>query len=134
MHFVVGGEEYKLDRNRVEFVMKKIEPESIQKHFVELLGTKYPPKQVFAAIAGRRRASFTTQEAVRVLTKLGFECREVGLRRESINVLTRPNVDEVEALEGQSMQDRIVALESGLATAYLAIAQLQRRIEAVSAK
>lgn len=133
MHFVVGGEEYKLDRNRVELVMKKIEPESIQKHLVELLGTKYPPKQVFAAITGRRRASFTTQEAVRVLTKLGFECREVGHRSEDIKTLTPLKTDETASLQGVSTEERIVALESGLATAHLAIAQLQRRIEILHA-
>ena len=133
MHFVVGGEEYKFDRSRVEFIMKKVEPESIQKHFVELLGTKYPPKQVFATITGRRRASFTTQEAVRVLTKIGFECREVGHRSDGSKTLTPLKTDETASLQGVSTEERIVALESGLATAHLAIAQLQQRIEAVSA-
>ena len=134
MKFVVGGEEYKFDRNRVESVMKKVEPESIQKHLVELLGKNYPPKQVFSEVTGRRRATFTTQEAVRVLTKLGFVCREVGHRLEGAQTWTTLKTDQPSPVKAISTEDRIVALESGLATAHLAIAQLQRRIEAVRAK
>ena len=131
MKFVVGGEEYKFDRDRVEFVMKKVDPESIQKHLVELLGTVYPPKQVFAAVTGRRRVTFTTQEAVRVLSKLGFVCREVGQRTDGAPTWNRVQSDAPDELQTPSPEDRLMALESGQVTVLLAIAQLQRRVEAL---
>jgi len=134
MKFVVGGEEYKFDRNRVEFVMKKVVPEPIQKHLVELLGTAYPPKQVFAEVTGRRRVTFTTQEAVRVLSKLGFVCREVGEGTDGTPTWKRVQSDDPSDAHTPSREDRLVALESGLATVLLAIAQLQRRIEALEGK
>lgn len=133
MEFVVGGEEYKFDRNRVEFVMKEVAPEPIQKHLVELLDTVYPPKQIFSKMTGRRRVTFTTQEAVRVLSKLGLVCREVGEPTDG-NRTWKP-VQRDKPFEAQSMsaEDRLVALGSGLATALLAIAQLQSRVEVLEA-
>lgn len=131
MEFVVGGEGYKFDRHRVELVMKKVVPEPIQKHLVELLGTVYPPKQVFAEVTGRRRVTFTTQEAVRVLSKLGFVCREVGDRTDGTSARTQVQSDEPSDAHTPSREDRLVAVESGLATVLLAIAQLERRVEAL---
>lgn len=131
MKFVIGGEEYELDRDRVALAMKKKQPESIQKHFVELHGTLYPPKQVFAEVTGRSRISFTSQEALRVLTKLGFVCSEVGQKTE--NAITRLPIqaDEPAPSVSSTLENRLVALESVLATTHLAIAELQRRIEAL---
>lgn len=132
MKFVIGGEEYELDRNRVERTMKKVHPESIQKHLVELLGTVYPPKQVFAEVTGRSRISFTTQEALRVLTKLGFVCREVGQRTE--DTLARMSIQIDQPTKSPSdLAIRLVAVESVLATTHLAIAELQRRVEVLEA-
>ena len=133
MKFTIGGEEYEFDREQVERRMKKKDPELIQKHFVELLGTVYPPKQVFAEITGRRRISFTTQEALRVLTKLGFVCREVGQKTE--NSITQvpflPNEPSNSATS--AINNRLLAIESVISTAHLAIAELQRRVEALEA-
>jgi hypothetical protein len=129
MGFIVGGEEYDLDRKRVETVMRKVEPESLQKHLVELLGKAYPPKQVFAEVTGRRRATFTTQEAIRVLSRLGFTCREVGHRNVGSPTWNLNEDSLVLPASTTTSEDRFVALESGLATVQLAIAQLQQRIE-----
>lgn len=131
MKFTIGGEEYEFDRDHVERRMKKKDPESIQKHFVELLGTRYPPKQVFAEITGRRRISFTTQEALRVLSKLGFICREVGQETEKANSQTQFLPTESVFSESSALMNRLVAFESVISTAHLAIAELQRRVEAL---
>lgn len=130
MKFIVGGQTYELDRDRVERTMKKVHPESIQKYRVELLGIEYPPKQVFSKITGRNRRSFTSQEALRVLTKLGFACREVGQQLASTPARLPIQVYEPTA---SAPVDRLVAVENGLATAHLAIAELQRRIEVLEA-
>lgn len=133
MKFTIGGEEYEFDRDQVERKMKRKDPELIQKHFVELLGTIYPPKQVFAEITGRRRISFTTQEAVRVLAKLGFVCREVGQKTEN-TIAQIPFLPNEPANSATSAIDiRLLAIESVISTAHLAIAELQRRVEALEA-
>ena len=131
MKFVVGGEEFEFSRQRVENAMKGIPPESIQKYVVELLGTVYPPKQVFAQISGRSRTSFTTQEAQRVLTKLGFVCRVAGRMTDGTPAWISVSTDEVAPPSDTS--NRLVALESAVATVQLAIAELQRRTAALEA-
>jgi hypothetical protein len=113
--------------------MKKVHPELIQKHLVELLGTEYPPKQIFAQVTGRSRISFTTQEALRVLTKLGFICREVGQRTDDALAGVSTLVGESAKSESSTLAIRLVAVESVLATTHLAIAELQRRVEALEA-
>lgn len=133
MKFVVGGEQYEFDRNRVERTMKNVHPESIQKHLVELLGTVYPPKQVFAELTGRSRISFTTMEAQRVLTRLGFVCREAGQKIDDRPSWMPVKVGEPAASASPAHVNHLVAVECGLATANLAIAELQRRVEALEA-
>lgn len=132
MKFIVGGEEYDLTRQQVERAMKNVPPESFQKYIVEMLGTVFPPKQVFAQVTGRGRTSFTTQEAQRVLTKLGFVCREAGQLMDGTPAWMPVKLEET-ASPPSTTADRVVAVESGLATALLAIAELQRRVVALEA-
>ncbi len=77
MRFVVGGTTYLITQEGVIEAVQGIEPDPLRKHVVEVDGVEYPPKQVFAAVTGRLRQGFTTQEAIRVLEKLGFPCYEV---------------------------------------------------------
>ena len=56
--------------------MRGKDPELIQKHVVEVNGQWYPPKQVLGQSTGWARTSFTTMEAQRVLTRIGFACTE----------------------------------------------------------
>lgn len=72
----VGGRDFNLTKQEVEARMKGEDPELIQKHMVEVSGQMYPPKQVLAHVTGWARTSFTTLEAQRVLTRIGFVCTE----------------------------------------------------------
>lgn len=72
----VGGRSFDLTKADVEVRVKEMEPELIQKHVVKVNGRWYPPKQVLWKVTGWPRTSFTTLEAQRVLTRLGFECAE----------------------------------------------------------
>src|ERR1035438_9887731 len=48
-------------------------PEPIYEHFVVINGRRWPPpKQVLALVTGLDRADFTTHQARRALTRLGF--------------------------------------------------------------
>lgn len=68
----VGGRDFNLTRQEVEACMEDTEPESIQKHAVEVNDRLFPPKQVISQVTGWERTSFTTLEAQRVLARLGF--------------------------------------------------------------
>jgi len=129
MDFVIGGERYVLDHRRVEIATKNLLPEPIQKHLVELGGKQYPPKQVFAKVTGRKRMSFTTQEAIRVLNKLGFVCREVGDQKLNDLVAKGIAIRESPVTKPDDVEDRLIAVESALATSHLAIAELRRRVK-----
>jgi hypothetical protein len=128
VRFTVGGESFEFDPEDVERAMRGEVPELHQKYIVEVGGTQFPPKQVFAKISGRNRQSFTTMEAQRVLTRLGFVCREAD-RPGFVKVRFRPEfLDQPE----KATQDDI--LSSEIATMKLAIAELSRRVERLEAE
>lgn len=130
MRFVVGGEEFEFSREAVERSLKGVPPEPFQKYVVELLGTVYPPKQVFAIMSGRDRSSFTTQEAQRVLTRLGFVCREAGRTTDGVPAWVAVVADDLPTDPAAPLA-RDAAVENALATVQLAIAELQRRLAAL---
>jgi hypothetical protein len=68
----VSGHRYSLDPQTVEAALHGALPEPIQEHFVVISGRRWPPKQVLALVTGLDRADFTTHQARRALTRLGF--------------------------------------------------------------
>lgn len=76
MDFVLGGTRYSLTRQQVEERLRGVDPEPGRQHFVEVQGREYPVKQVLATALGLSRLDFTTQQARRVLARLGFRATE----------------------------------------------------------
>src|SRR4051794_13345236 len=107
--------------------MRGIAPEPIQKHLVEVDGTSFPPKQVFGAVTGRPRTSFTTMEAQRVLRRLDFVCRAVGRRDEKPGWASENLNDDADAVS------RLMGVETTVATLEAAVAGLQLRVKALEA-
>jgi hypothetical protein len=68
----VSGRKYELDHGGVEAALQGVLPEPIREHFVVINGRRWPPKQVLALVTGLDRADFTTHQARRALTRLGF--------------------------------------------------------------
>lgn len=68
----VSGHKYDLNTRRVEKALEGALPEPIREHFVVINGRRWPPKQVLAQVTGLDRADFTTHQARRALTRLGF--------------------------------------------------------------
>jgi hypothetical protein len=66
------GQAFDLDPQRVERALEGELPEPIHEHFVVISGRRWPPKQVLALVTGLDRADFTTHQARRALTRLGF--------------------------------------------------------------
>ncbi len=125
----VGGRNFNLTRQEVEARMKGEEPELIQKHMVEVNGQMFPPKQVLGHVTGWARTSFTTMEAQRVLTRIGFDCAEArgGRIRQAGQIV----VDAVRDSAQQAMSDHGEAsLQRGFtAAAGIALRQIQEKLD-----
>jgi hypothetical protein len=74
----VSGHKYDLDRPSVQEALQGALPEPIREHFVVINGRRWPPKQVLALVTGLDRADFTTHQARRALTRLGFTAARAG--------------------------------------------------------
>ena len=68
----VSGHQFNLESRNVEASLQGALPEPIHEHFVVINGRRWPPKQVLALVTGLDRADFTTHQARRALTRLGF--------------------------------------------------------------
>src|SRR5580700_4249267 len=68
----ISGQQYDLDARRVQEALQGELPEPITEHFIVVNGRRWPPKQVLALVTGLDRADFTTHQARRALTRLGF--------------------------------------------------------------
>lgn len=81
--FELRGKRYSLGFADVEEKLKRVEPRPVTKYQVLVGGRFYPPKQALAAAIDKSLADFTTFDACRVLSKLGFNVSRV--KSEKIN-------------------------------------------------
>ena len=80
MKFTIGGKVYDITKKDIVNSVRNVEPEPFigrRKYYVEIDGKRYPIKQVLALVTGLPRIAFTAMDAYRVLTKLGFEVKEL---------------------------------------------------------
>lgn len=127
----VRGREWGWTKAEVEQAMRDQFPDTIQKHVVEINGTVFPPKQVIERVAGWTRISYTTAEAQRVLTKIGFDCREAVPGLDGRMGWMPTDGGDLDKDEGE--HDRVAALEAAVATAQEAIAGLAARVRTLEA-
>jgi hypothetical protein len=76
MKFIIRRKVFSLEEDEVTEKMRGIEPESgngKQKYFVKIEDEEYPIKQVIAECLDLSKAEFTSMDAHRILTSLGFE-------------------------------------------------------------
>ena len=74
MKVVVRNKFYTITKEKVEENLKGIEPEEGKViYFVEVEGTEFPIKQVLSRTLNISKATFTTQHAFDILTRLGFK-------------------------------------------------------------
>ncbi len=121
---VVGGRDFEFEHDAVVRKMRGVAPEPIREHVVEVGDQLFPPKQVLATLTGWPRTSFTTMEAQRVLTKLGFHCRRAG---------SAPDAPDESLEVPRSIAARVASLESALEVVQTALADIVRRMRALEA-
>jgi hypothetical protein len=68
----VAKQRFELGHAEVEQKMRNVLPEPILSHYVVIDSRRFPPKQVVSAMTGIDRADFTSHQARRILTGLGF--------------------------------------------------------------
>jgi hypothetical protein len=74
--FILGGKSFRTSRRAFEARLADARPEPIQKYSVMIGGRRFPIKQAVAVGLAAPRARFQSQDAFRVLDKLGFEPME----------------------------------------------------------
>ena len=75
--FTLGGKEYTVVREEVDDLLKHVVPREPDKYAVRVHRRLYPPKQVVAVTIGLPLTKFTTMDASRIVTALGYELIEV---------------------------------------------------------
>ena len=68
----IAGRPFVLRSGDVVRAVREIDPEPIKSHYVVVDSRRFPPKQVVSEVTGLDRADFTTHQARRTLTRLGF--------------------------------------------------------------
>jgi len=71
--FTVKGQRYVGTRAQVERMLRKVAPEPIARHFVEVNGVRYPVKQALALAFGLSRSDFDAPQARGILIRMGLE-------------------------------------------------------------
>lgn len=132
VHATVGGRSFDFSKGEIERRMRGVQPEPIREHLVEVLDTVYPPKQVLATVTDWDRSSFTTMEAQRVLSRVGFVCRRAGTvgSGQRAWVIEQASDDGGETVvEPDVPATRLTRLEAQLMVAQEAIASLAARVQ-----
>jgi hypothetical protein len=104
--------------------MKGLEPETIREYFVELPNGWFPPKQIFAIVTNWERSSYTSHEAVRVLSRLGLACRRVDELRGEVDLFDKDSTQQDEDFS----DDRMREVSSAVKVLQSAVAGLSDRI------
>ncbi len=76
MKLRVRGKVFNITKKEVEQKLAGIEPELGVKYFIVIEGKEYPIKQIVGKAFSLSRADFVTQEAYRILRRLGFKIVE----------------------------------------------------------
>jgi hypothetical protein len=124
MKFLVGGRELELTQSQVVETMNGQEPEVVREFFVELPCGWFPPKQILAEVTEWERSSFTSHEAIRVLSRLGLVCRRVDELRSEVGP------DEKESYQPMKgfADDRVREITSTMKVLQAAVAGLTDRL------
>lgn len=76
--FTVKGRRVCATRAQVERALRRVTPERIRRHFVEVGGVRYPIRQALAVAFGLSRARLDNAQARGILLRLGFEVGSLG--------------------------------------------------------
>jgi hypothetical protein len=132
----IAKRRFELRADRVERALRQTLPEPITSHYVVIGRRRYPPKQAISLLTGLDRADFTTHQARRILTGLGFpagrrpgqpKSKPTGSARRvrSRGIQARPSAETLEPFIGQWVATKdaevlVAALEPRTVVGWLA--------------
>lgn len=76
MKFVIRGHEFDITATKITESMIGIQPAGKGKYLVQINGVAYPVKQVLGKVTKLPPVGYTTGDAYRILSKLGFSINE----------------------------------------------------------
>ena len=74
---VVAGQRIEVDTAGVIAMARAHDPEMIHRHWVDVDGVRFPPKQLFQLCTGIPRSAFISHQALRAFQRLGFKTSEI---------------------------------------------------------
>jgi hypothetical protein len=77
MDVVLDGVRYQLSDDAVHAAVQGHRPDGVRVHWVDVDGTRWPPRQVLALAAGLDRTDVTSSRALRLMERLGFPTSRV---------------------------------------------------------
>jgi hypothetical protein len=132
----IAKRRFELRADRVERTLRQALPEPITSHYVVIGRRRYPPKQAISLVTGLARADFTTHQARRILTGLGFpagrrsgqptsKTHERSPAPKSQSTRPRPTAETLEPFIGQWIATKdaevlVAAPEPGAVVGWLA--------------
>ena len=72
MQFILRGESFDLTAEEITKAVNGAIPQPFARYAVHIGGVWYPPKQVLSIATGLPVVAFTTQDAYRIMHRLGF--------------------------------------------------------------
>ncbi len=123
MDFVVGGRAISLTKEQVRQAVQGRPLEAVRTIYVVVNGEAIPIKQALSLSTGWSRDSFTSHEAYRVLSRLGFTCGRTDSGRSDFEG-GAPDGNEHDVNSG----DLILRVLAELDVLKAAVAGLSRRV------
>src|SRR6056297_1032954 len=74
---VVAGQRIDVDTASVIATARAHDPEVIHRHWVDVEGIRFPPKQLLQLCTGIPRSTFISHQALRAFQRLGFTTSEI---------------------------------------------------------
>jgi len=75
--FILRGNSYRSSKEAIKKVLRKVEPDPVRKHYIDVDGRRYPIKQPIELITGLPRIAYTAMDAYRILSRFGFEIKQM---------------------------------------------------------
>ena len=82
----LNGVDYEIDSEKITRLAARLEPKGIDKYWVKIQGRKLPPKQVVSELLDVPLVDFTTMDATRILSAVGFQVHSADDKPEPVRV------------------------------------------------
>lgn len=90
----LNGRDYEIDSEEVKNLGRRLDPKPIDKYWVKIENRRLPPKQVVAELLSVPLVSFTTMDANRILSAVGFKVYSEGETLESVRTESEVLLEE----------------------------------------